>query len=169
MGNSTSNPVRNMDKRTSRREYSKEFESAIEFYRNQISSLGIMSPINDDKSTRNNIKVFARKRPIFKYELDSSEFDVVTCFNNRLTIHDARMHNDMIRMYMDHHEFEFHRVFNETATNSLVYKETAEPLVDYDLEGGYSTTVNASINQKNILKNNNTYTYTYYYYYYYYY
>ena len=72
---------------------------------------------------------------------DSSEFDVVTCFNNRMTIHDARMHNDMIRMYMDHHEFEFDRVFNETATNSLVYKETAEPLVDYALEGGYSTCI----------------------------
>ena len=68
MGNSTSNPVRNMDKRTSRREYSKDFEPAIELYRNQISSFGITSPVNDN-STRNNIKVFARKRPIFKYEL----------------------------------------------------------------------------------------------------
>ena len=85
------------------------------------------------------IQVCVRKRPIFPHEISSSEFDVVTCCYinrdvnssgkmdpcvarsmNSVIIHDARMHSDMKRMYLDHHNFVFHKVFDEKAENDEV-------------------------------------------------
>ena len=37
MGNSSSNPVKNMDKRTSRREYKSDFEGCIASYRSEVA------------------------------------------------------------------------------------------------------------------------------------
>ena len=87
MGNSASNPVKNMDKRTARREFGHSFQAAIAEYRSNRSSA-----IIKDESSRQlaggDVKVCVRKRPIFQYELESSEFDVITCCTNTsVTIH----------------------------------------------------------------------------------
>ena len=44
----------------------------------------------------------------------NGEFDVISCFpsENKIVIHDARMHNDMKRQLMHHHEFEFDHIFD---------------------------------------------------------
>jgi len=141
MGNSeSSNPIRNMDKRTARREYRADFIRAISDYRarNPPAKNGIKRVSGDWFD--GNIKVFVRKRPIFKHELDAYEFDVATCTaEDRIVIHDARMHNDMKRQIMNHHEFQFDRTFNENAKNDEVYNESAKSLVNISCEGGYST------------------------------
>eukprot|EP01032_Pedospumella_encystans_P030553 gene30553-34487_t len=141
MGNSeSSNPIRNMDKRTARREYRADFIRAISDYRarNPPAKHGIKRVSGDWFD--GNIKVFVRKRPIFKHELDAYEFDVATCTaEDRIVIHDARMHNDMKRQIMNHHEFQFDRTFNENAKNDEVYNESAKSLVNISCEGGYST------------------------------
>ena len=81
------------------------------------------------------MQVCVRKRPIFPHEIAASEFDVITCCNNTCNnnnrnvkknimqttvIHDARMHSDMKRMFIDHHNFVFHRVFDEKTGNGEV-------------------------------------------------
>jgi kinesin family protein 2/24 len=97
------------------------------------------SPAEDDWSD-GNIKVFVRKRPIFKHELDAYEFDVVTCTSdNTIVVHDARMHNDMKRQLMNHHEFQFDRTFGENVRNDEVYNATAKSLVEIACSGGFST------------------------------
>ena len=142
MGNSeSSNPIRNMDKRTARREYRADFTRAITEYRrrNIATGRGIIKRNSGDWFD-GNIKVFVRKRPIFKHELDGYEFDVATCTTeDTIVIHDARMHNDMKRQIMNHHEFQFDRTFNENAKNDEVYNDTAKSLVNISCEGGYST------------------------------
>lgn len=145
MGNSeSSNPVRNMDKRTARREYRSDFNKAICNYRSlHVSNTkairhGIISASDDWRD--GNIKVFVRKRPIFKHELDAFEFDVATCTDDHtIVIHDARMHNDMKRQLINHHEFHFDRTFNEHTKNDEVYSATAKSLVNIACDGGYST------------------------------
>ena len=95
----------------------------------------------DDKSwDEGDLKVCVRKRPIFKTELQGKEFDVLTVTHGKLmTVHDARMHADMRRQLMNHHEFIFDRVFNEKADNDEVYAGTAAALVEEALNGGFAT------------------------------
>jgi len=57
----------------------------------------------------------------------------------KVVVHDARMHTDMIRQFMNHNEFEFDRVFDESADNDTVYACAARPLVDIAVKGGFST------------------------------
>lgn len=142
MGNAeSSNPIRNMDKRTARREYREAFVGAITEYQESIR------PNRERRKAEprvldwgdGNIRVFVRKRPIFKHETDNYEFDVVTCLDKSIIIHDARMHADMKRQMMHHNTFEFDQVFDEHTSNESVYACTAKSLVDITLNGGFST------------------------------
>lgn len=146
MGNSqNSNPIRNMDKRTARREYRPAFEAAISNYRRESASF----PSNSSKVTnllwdQGDIRVCVRKRPFFSNEYDDGEFDVITCLESsnpmKVVIHDARMETDMRRQFMNHHEFTFDRVFNENVSNEAVYDSTTATLVKMaSLEGIYAT------------------------------
>lgn len=146
MGATESNPVRNMDKRTARREYCKEFAAAIANYRELVDNAGSSAFIGEDESERIEnreaaVRVCIRKRPIFKYELEDHEFDVITCVTqSKIVVHDARMHVDMRRQFIHHHEFNFDNVFNEKASNAAVYHSTAAPLVKFAVTmGGFAT------------------------------
>ena len=150
MGASESgNPIRNMDKRTARREYAEDFKRGIQQYRAlqkyRENLNGVVSDAEVVAEEANvwedgDLKVFVRKRPIFKREIDLGEFDVVTCFNDRnIVIHDARMHTDMKKQFLNHHKFQFDHVFNDRIDNLSVYTITTAPLVKIASEGGYAT------------------------------
>ena len=148
MGAAESNPIRNMDKRTARREYAEDFKRGIQQYRalqkykENLSGDANANELPDDPNVweDGDLKVFVRKRPIFKREIDLGEFDVVTCFNDRnIVIHDARMHTDMKKQFLNHHKFQFDHVFNDRADNLSVYSVTTAPLVKIASEGGYAT------------------------------
>lgn len=149
MGNAESNPVRNMDKRTARREYRETFSNAIASYRAKVAAMGhsedACSELNGDArpaedSNSNSVRVCVRKRPIFNYEIKDHEFDVITCVGQKtIVVHDARMHADMKRQYLHHYEFNFDNVFSEKASNEEVYAAAASPLVKYASLGGFST------------------------------
>ena len=145
MGAAESNPVRNLDKRTARRTYRSDFVAAIKRYRNspgvQEQHAHLLEEIEGSEEWQEgSIKVCVRKRPIFKDEIKGSEFDVLTCIHGKmLTVHDARMHADMRRQLMHHHEFTFDSVFNSRADNDMVYQGTASPLVQVACDGGFAT------------------------------
>ncbi len=139
MGANESAPVRNMDKRTARREYKDDFERAIANIRRSYPPAASrqQSSLNWDNG---NIRVCVRKRPIFPRELQGGEFDIVTCpSSKKIVIHDARMHTDMKRQFINNHEFEFDRVFDDKTTNANVYEVAASPLVNIAFQGGYAT------------------------------
>ena len=149
MGNNESNPIRNIDKRTARREYRVTFMKAISSYRrrrretppectDQTQSVRDLSwAVENDQ----NIRVCVRKRPIFKHEVEDFEFDVVSAIGGRIAVvHDGRMHSDMRRHFMDHHKFSFDNIFDEKTSNEEVYKFAVAPLANYaTVEGGYCT------------------------------
>jgi hypothetical protein len=133
-----------MDKRTARREYRHDFIAAISDFRSRHAS----EIRNLDRGHRNLswdgdqcVRVCVRKRPIFKQELVESEFDVVSVLSNKkVIIHDARMHSDMKRQFMNNHEFDFDVAFDETSDNEEVYKCAVAELVKFSsIEGGYGT------------------------------
>lgn len=141
MGNGESNPIRNMDKRTARREYKDDFCRVIAQFRQQYCRKELTATeIDWSEWVNGDIRVFVRKRPIFKRETDLGEFDVATCVDNQtITIHDARMHVDMKKQMLNNHEFHFNRVFGESSTNQAVYEASARPLVKIAAAGGNAT------------------------------
>jgi kinesin family member 2/24 len=149
MGNNESNPIRNMDKRTARREYRGVFMKTISSYRKRrkdeplgTTELSLLTrDINWANESDQNIRVCVRKRPIFKHEIEDFEFDVVSAIEGRIAvIHDGRMHTDMRRHFMNHHQFTFDKVFDERTNNEEVYKAAVAPLTRYAaVDGGYCT------------------------------
>lgn len=137
MGNGESAVVRNVDKRTSRREHRAGFEAAVQRFRR--APFAAPERRGADLEKDRFVRVCVRKRPIFSHELEQSEFDVVTCLPGRVVVHDARMHPDMVHMFMNHHDFGFDEAFGENVGNDEVYEHTAKDLVKSTLEGHCST------------------------------
>jgi hypothetical protein len=68
------------------------------------------------------------------------EFDVITCLDGEnVVVHDARMGKDMRKMMLNHHSFQFDRIFNEKCGNDEVYEQTAAPLTKIAIAGGFAT------------------------------
>jgi hypothetical protein len=129
-----------MDKRTARREYGEAFSSAIATYRSKIPKNKSKITNIAEEWTDGNIRVFVRKRPIFKHETDNFEFDVATCVTDKaIVIHDCRMGADMKKQLISHNTFEFDTVFSELTNNEIVYENTAKSLVNITVNGGFST------------------------------
>eukprot|EP00930_Biecheleria_cincta_P045683 TRINITY_DN31488_c0_g1_i1.p1 TRINITY_DN31488_c0_g1~~TRINITY_DN31488_c0_g1_i1.p1 ORF type:complete len:802 (-),score=165.93 TRINITY_DN31488_c0_g1_i1:202-2574(-) len=138
MGNGESAIVRNVDKRTARREHRDVFEACVCRFREAPFDAPASSSTATPSAERK-LRVCIRKRPIFPHEREAGEFDVVTCLPGRVVIHDARMHPDMIHMFMNHHDFGFDEAFGETHDNSAVYAQAASTLVHEAVEGGNGT------------------------------
>lgn len=136
MGNVEAAVVRNVDKRTSRREHRAHFEAAVQRFRAKPFAA---PPQRAEETLGRHVRVCVRKRPIFPHELKESEFDVITCLPGRVVVHDARMHPDMVHMHMNHHDFIFDETFGEGASNDEVYASTANQLVMEAANGGNGT------------------------------
>ncbi|XP_037643018.1 kinesin-like protein KIF2C isoform X1 [Sebastes umbrosus] len=85
------------------------------------------------------ICVCVRKRPLNKQEINKKEIDVVSVpGKGALLVHEPKQKVDLTK-YLENQVFHFDFSFNETATNDLVYKFTAKPLVQSIFEGGMAT------------------------------
>jgi kinesin family protein 2/24 len=129
MGNTESNPVKNLDKRTARRTYRDDFIGGIQRYRSAHSN-EMEQQEEDEDWGAGAVKVVVRKRPIFKRETVALEFDCITCLRGQMVcVHDTRLHSDMKKELMHNNEFQFDRVFPANATNDDVYTQAASQLV----------------------------------------
>jgi kinesin family protein 2/24 len=149
MGNEQS-IVRNVDKRTARREQAQHFVPAIRAFKMEHNDgvpvdVVCSSDGNQRQSAGGGMRVCVRKRPIFPHELSQGEYDVVTCLlrggTAQVVVHDARMHSDMRHMFINHHSFSFDAVFGEAASNHAVYLEAASPLVGRAVNDGVTATI----------------------------
>eukprot|EP00929_Paragymnodinium_shiwhaense_P024340 TRINITY_DN15006_c0_g1_i4.p1 TRINITY_DN15006_c0_g1~~TRINITY_DN15006_c0_g1_i4.p1 ORF type:complete len:910 (-),score=161.76 TRINITY_DN15006_c0_g1_i4:216-2945(-) len=138
MGNVEAAVIRNVDKRTSRREHRPTFEAAVKRFRsNPFPSPALGDGVQRQLS--HSVRVCVRKRPMFPHEYEQGEFDCLTGLAGRVLVHDARMHADMKNMFMNHHDFLFDEVFDERANNDMVYAGTVQDLVKLTLAGGSAT------------------------------
>ncbi|XP_056684060.1 kinesin-like protein KIN-13A isoform X2 [Spinacia oleracea] len=74
------------------------------------------------------LRVVVRKRPLNKKELSRKEDDVVTVYDNALTVHEPKLKVDLTA-YVEKHEFCFDAVLDEHVTNDEVYRGTVEPII----------------------------------------
>lgn len=142
---------RNLDKRTARLRFADAFKQDIIQHRqihpylnngtNHSDKCG--SQIQDRGS--NGVSIAVRKRPMFDYELDRGDFDVVSIDNTNESTHDITivhhcfMHADMKRMFMKPICYPVTASFDEHCSDDDVYRHIAEPLVNGAANDGVST------------------------------
>ncbi|KAJ9467373.1 Diatom spindle kinesin-1 [Diplonema papillatum] len=136
--------IRNTDKRTSRKEHADTFIEAVHRFRDKHGHSGGDNTVHLDESRGPGIRVCVRKRPLFPHERKEKEYDVITVPRGNgngsyVSIHDARMEADMIKMYMNHHTFRFDGVFSERCTNEDVYVAVAKKMIKASAKGKQST------------------------------
>ncbi|XP_030914582.1 kinesin-like protein KIF2C isoform X4 [Geospiza fortis] len=113
-----------------------EFARMIQAFRATLSCqpISISDPIEEHR-----ICVCVRKRPLNKQELQKKECDVVTVPSKCvLMVHEPKQKVDLTK-YLETQTFRFDFSFDETASNEMVYRFTARPLVETIFEGGKAT------------------------------
>ena len=139
MGNAESQPCRNVDKRTARRDHAPKFVSSISAYRYDNGLLGEDAHEaaygyengllgedahgqpsggvgdrggSDSGEGTSRLRVCVRQRPIFSHETQAGEFDVLSSDTRAMVVHDCRMEADCRRLFISHHTLAFDRVFD---------------------------------------------------------
>nr|XP_056723616.1 kinesin-like protein KIF2C [Euleptes europaea] len=113
-----------------------EFAKMVKEYRGTIDCrpISMNDPIEEHR-----ICVCVRKRPLNKQELGKKECDIITVANrNTILVHEPKVKVDLTK-YLENQAFRFDFSFDETASNEMVYRFTARPLVQTIFEGGKAT------------------------------
>ncbi|KAM6111128.1 kinesin-like protein KIF2B [Pterocles gutturalis] len=85
------------------------------------------------------ICVCIRKRPLNQQEAELNDVDVVTVPSQDVVmVREAKQKLDLT-WYLDNQVFHFDHAFDDRATNELVYRYTAQPLVDTIFQGSMAT------------------------------
>lgn len=130
----------NMDKRTARKKNRKHFVAGISDFRERLKAGKVkMDSGTVKRNVVSGVSVYIRKRPLFAYEQQRGEFDVVSVTGKEVFVHNCKMHADMKRMLLTHIRFPCDRAFTATATNEEVYEEAAAHFVRTASEGGIAT------------------------------
>ncbi|XP_012371931.1 kinesin-like protein KIF2C isoform X2 [Octodon degus] len=113
-----------------------EFARMIKEFRATLACqpLTMTDPIEEHR-----ICVCVRKRPLNKQELARKEIDVISIPSKcLLLVHEPKLKVDLTK-YLENQTFCFDFAFDETASNEVVYRFTARPLVQTIFEGGKAT------------------------------
>lgn len=102
-----------------------------------ITTTNMSQHQNHQKDLR--ICVAVRKRPLNKREIAKKDNDVITIPNkDHCLVHVPKSKVDLTK-FLDNQTFKFDYTFDERATNELVYRYTAAPLIDTIFNGGNAT------------------------------
>ena len=86
-----------------------------------------------------NINIAIRKRPIMSREVARKDWDSITCLHPLTLVHQSSTKVDGISKFLSTTEFSFDHSFDETDDNDSVYRNTAQPLIPFVLNGGNAT------------------------------
>ncbi|CAN9502921.1 unnamed protein product [Ophioblennius macclurei] len=93
----------------------------------------------NDLIEEHRICVCVRARPLNKKELSLKDLDVITIPSKDIVmVHEPKQKVDLTR-YLENQTFRFDYSFDENSTNEMVYKFTAQPLVQTIFERGMAT------------------------------
>ncbi|XP_060926826.1 kinesin-like protein KIF2A [Limanda limanda] len=85
------------------------------------------------------ICVCVRARPLNKKEITGKDLDVITIPSKDVVmVHEPKQKVDLTR-YLENQTFRFDYTFDENSTNEMVYRFTAQPLVETIFERGMAT------------------------------
>ncbi|XP_059845316.1 kinesin-like protein KIF2A isoform X1 [Hypanus sabinus] len=107
----------------------REFRSSLDY-----RPLMAADPIDEQR-----ICVCVRKRPLNKKENAIRDLDVITIPSKDVVmVHEPKQKVDLTK-YLENQTFRFDYAFDETATNEMVYRFTARPLVETIFDRGMAT------------------------------
>ncbi|XP_075759931.1 kinesin-like protein KIF2A [Pelodiscus sinensis] len=108
----------------------------IREFRGRLPGGGVGGP---EPGPPHRIRVCVRKRPLSQREAGLQDFDAVTVpCRDVVVVHEARQRLDLSR-YLESQTFRFDHAFDDSAPNELVYRHTAQPLVESVFRGGMAT------------------------------
>ncbi|EDV23430.1 uncharacterized protein TRIADDRAFT_27679 [Trichoplax adhaerens] len=111
----------------------------LKFYREYRDTLEFDEITMSDPVLDHQICVCVRKRPRNKKEKNKKEIDVITIPDKYTTlVHEPKLKVDLTK-YLENQKFRFDYSFNENASNEMVYRYTAQPLIATIFEGGMAT------------------------------
>jgi hypothetical protein len=138
----------NMDKRTRRKVDRTEYQRAINVFRNEIRQNGIeiLNPSTSQTDVGPDISVFIRKRPIFSYEEERGEYDVITIPNDGMypgvVVSQCRQRivpKKGIVRELGNVFYPCTHAFDENVENEEIYHRCGKPLLDIVNVGGIAT------------------------------
>ena len=142
-----------LDKRTARLRYGKDFKNDVLQYRQQHPHLNNGTNHSDKAGSQihdrslNGVSIVIRKRPIFDYEQNRGDYDVVNIDNNsssamdKVSIENCLMHPDMKTKLVKPLFFTAQAAFDEHCSNEDIYMNIAEPLVNNFAKEGIVATI----------------------------
>ncbi|XP_040914330.1 kinesin-like protein KIF2A [Toxotes jaculatrix] len=103
------------------------------------ASLDYRPLTTNDLIEEHRICVCVRARPLNKKELSTKDLDVITIPSRDVVmVHEPKQKVDLTR-YLENQTFRFDYAFDENSTNEMVYRFTAQPLVETIFERGMAT------------------------------
>uniref|UniRef100_A0A8C3A6X8 Kinesin-like protein n=1 Tax=Cyclopterus lumpus TaxID=8103 RepID=A0A8C3A6X8_CYCLU len=103
------------------------------------ASLDYRPLTNNDPIEEHRICVCVRARPLNKKELAMKDLDVTTVPSKDVVmVHEPKQKVDLTR-YLENQTFRFDYAFDENSTNEMIYRFTAQPLVETIFERGMAT------------------------------
>ncbi|KAM9307116.1 kinesin-like protein KIF2A [Pholidichthys leucotaenia] len=94
---------------------------------------------SNDLIEEHRICVCVRARPLNKKEIAMKDLDVITIPSKDVVmVHEPKQKVDLTR-YLENQTFRFDYAFDENSTNEMVYRFTAQPLVETIFERGMAT------------------------------
>ncbi|XP_061657194.1 kinesin-like protein KIF2A isoform X3 [Syngnathoides biaculeatus] len=103
------------------------------------ASLDYRPLTSNDLIEEHRICVCVRARPLNKKELSAKDLDVITIPSKDVVmVHEPKQKVDLTR-YLENQTFRFDYAFDENSTNEMVYRFTAQPLVETIFERGMAT------------------------------
>ncbi|KAF1377850.1 hypothetical protein PFLUV_G00205020 [Perca fluviatilis] len=103
------------------------------------ASLDYRPLTSNDLIEEHRICVCVRARPLNKKELTMKDLDVITIPSKDVVmVHEPKQKVDLTR-YLENQTFRFDYAFDENSTNEMVYRFTAQPLVETIFERGMAT------------------------------
>ncbi|XP_068562559.1 kinesin-like protein KIF2A [Cebidichthys violaceus] len=103
------------------------------------ASLDYRPLTSNDLIDEHRICVCVRARPLNKKELTMKDLDVITIPSKDVVmVHEPKQKVDLTR-YLENQTFRFDYAFDENSTNEMVYRFTAQPLVETIFERGMAT------------------------------
>lgn len=141
-----------LDKRTARLRYAKDFKTDVLQHRQQHSHLNNGTNHSDKAGSQihdrslNGVSIVVRKRPIFDYEQNRGDYDVVSIDNSSSAIDtciidNCQMHPDMKTKLVKPLFFPAQACFDEHCSNDDIYRNIAEPLVHNTVKEGTVATL----------------------------
>lgn len=128
------------DKRELRKRHKNLFDEQLIQWRQQHLAVSPTLVPGVEAAATSRVRVYVRKRPLFDYERQADEFDVVSIrAGMEVVVHNCLTKADLKSLFISHMGFQFAHAFSERATDDEVYTRCAFHAVRHVSEGSVAT------------------------------